>query len=277
MQFVVKSIIKRFVVQVLLTGITGSLMIISSQQDSLADVNTSFLTKSVESCNRDVLSAEYYERAGVNMDKLFKFMNSQSNENFNEYLMGECIQSRYVYLLTKSKFPWLDSKKDAASGYSEDIMMSLLISRTSVLAAQNSNLDLLKCVITKNSSSNECGLINVFFENLKHNITSLYSLDFNSHIFSLETIYTCPSCIIANKTNPLSSEENATKFTEWFLSLDKLKRREVVSILGDSDKQISNMNHIYMEVAEVVPKYNQIRTEILQQEENRKKKDILGY
>jgi len=65
-------------------------------------------------------------------------------------------------------------------------------------------------------------------------------------------------------------------FIKWFLSLDKSKRREVISFLGDDEQSSTIRMSMGEEAGRAVKEYEETREKIKQQEINRRREAVLG-
>jgi hypothetical protein len=89
-------------------------------------------------------------------------------------------------------------------------------------------------------------------------------------------VYVCPSCVLAHDEISGSREIVLKSFIKWFLKLDKPQRRAVISLLGD-DKQSSQLTEkLCNESEKAVKEYWEVRQRIEQQEQERRRQEILG-
>jgi hypothetical protein len=87
--------------------------------------------------------------------------------------------------------------------------------------------------------------------------------------------YVCPSCVVAHDEVSGSQEAILKAFIEWFIKLDKPQRREVISLLGDDND--STLRHsLNNESEKAVEEYKETRGRVQQQEQERRKRELLG-
>ena len=94
--------------------------------------------------------------------------------------------------------------------------------------------------------------------------------------FAKYLIYVCPSCVVAHDEVSGSQEAILKAFIEWFLKLDKPQRREVISILGDEDEAIKLRYSLVNESTKAVEEYRKIRATTEQQEQEQRRRELLG-
>lgn len=245
----------------LLSAIMAGTIILLTPKSSLAQVDMSLLTEVTKSCQQDVTSSEYYEKLKIDISKLPQPVTR----------LEECIKSRYFHSLVLSKLPWLSSTGEMLPGYPGSAAISLMS-----LNPNSVHQNVLECIISQDGFSQECrnseGFRRVFFRASGDSI--LNSLN-KSYWEGIPYLYICPSCIVVFD-NISSPEKMTDAFIKWFLSLDKPKRREVMSILGDETAQAGNRFNMNQEVQRAASKYREIRERVEQQNREQRKRDILG-
>jgi hypothetical protein len=237
-------------------------------QSASAQIDMSLLTEVAKSCQKDSLSLKYYKQMGFDDDKL------QVVKDSNVGLIYNCIYYRYFHSLIQSKFSWVALTTDEIiPGYPGSVVVSLLSLRP--------RSSLLDCIVSQDPSSQVCEGRKVFNgyvveqkivnDNLYEHHTDHYTNNYTALLY----IHICPSCVIAHD-NILSSEKTMGGFIQWFLRLDKPRRREIMSILGNEQEQINNRQKIQQEASRAVAEYIEIREKVKQQEENRRRREVLG-
>ena len=258
-----KNVVSKSLIAACVTGVA----ILSTAKASVAQVNMSFLTEVAESCQKDVLSSEYYQQMGYKTGEI------PSKEYADGYLLGDCIESRYFYLQVISQFPWLVSTKEMLPGYPGAVAVSLLAEANTF-----SKTFILDCLVSKNSESQECtdadgfkalssglidgGYVDMFYGNDYQTQNKRYS-------------YMCPSCVVAYNKNP-SGRKMIGAFIEWFTTLEPSQRKEVMSILGDEQAQINNRVSIQNEADKAWNEYTAIRQRMTEEEKERRRRELLG-
>ena len=89
-------------------------------------------------------------------------------------------------------------------------------------------------------------------------------------------IHTCPSCVVAHNNVRGSQTIIFQSFIKWFFTLEKPQRRELISILGDDDKARELRQSIYNESETAVKKYWEVRQGIEEQEQEQRRRELLG-
>ncbi len=86
----------------------------------------------------------------------------------------------------------------------------------------------------------------------------------------------CPSCVVALDEVSGSREEILKAFIKWFLTLEKPQRRELISLLGDGDEAHKLRLVIIDESNAAVKKYLEVRQRVEEQEQERRRRELLG-
>lgn len=243
MKFTVKGLIALFV--------TSSALFLTPMKSD-AQVNMKSLAKVADSCQKDVPSKKYYQQMLLNFD--------ESNNNDLEV----CIYSRYHYSLILDKFPELASTGEILPGYPGSVAVGQL-ART--FSSYGHRTQLLDCIIANNISGNVCSMSRMISKNSKYRTNGLIS-DYLP--------YVCPSCVVAHDEVSGSEEAILKAFIEWFIKLDKPQRREVISLLGDEDEAITLRRSLKNESEKAVEEYQETRARVEQQEQERRKRELLG-
>lgn len=245
---------KNYLLTSVFTTILTSIGILFSPQSSLA-LDTSLLTEVVKSCQEDATSSKYYERIGIDFLKW-----GQSEDNIKNYI-GQCVELRYHYSLVLSKLTWQSSAGEIFPGYPGDVATSIIAYFRP--STGWGNLGILDCIVSQDSSSKECANSVLWLLSDKANDISLYY------------VYTCPFCFVAYKDID-SKERMISAFIKWFMALDKPKRKQVMSILGDDSSSVSKRSEMLEEARQAVNKYRDIRQKVQRQEQEQRRREILG-
>jgi hypothetical protein len=240
--------------QISLVMVVTCASILLKPQSTSAQINMSLLTEVASSCQKDTASSEYYKQMSFD-DETVRSLTSSANS------VERCIYSRYHYSTIQSKFPWLASTGEIIPGYLGAVAFSMITNTNSSMK----NL-LLDCIADKNLSSYECtfSIANFTNDRIPHGFASNY------YYYDDYYIYVCPSCLIAHN-NTLSAEKMRGSFIQWFLSLDKIQRRGVMSIMGDN-----NRFKISSEADRAVKEYRETIEKVAQQEKERRRREVLG-
>jgi hypothetical protein len=243
MKFTVKGLIALFV--------TSSALFLTPMKSD-AQVNMKSLAEVADSCQKDVPSKKYYQQMLLNISQIY-------NENLNE-----CIKSRYHYSLILDKFPELASTGEILPGYPG----SVAVGQLAMMFRSSYPRNLLNCIISNNTSSSVCTESRLISPGRKYKG--------NGDLISPYLPYVCPSCVVAHDEISGRSEVILRAFIEWFIKLDKPQRREVISLLGDEYEAIQLRESLDDESREAVTKYREARARVQQQEQERRKQELLG-
>jgi len=255
---------KNFSLTSLLAPLTAGIAILLTPKISLAQVNYSFLTEVVKSCQEDALSPEYFK--GISTD-VSKFLPSEKHDH-----ISSCILARYFYSLTLSNLPQLSSSGEIFPGYPGDVA----VSQTALYSQTNGTKEggFLECIISRDSSSQICNIWSPISLLAFENIFGSPSFSYYEQNNLLYLVYTCPSCVNADYLS--SKKTMIDAFINWFFTLDKPKRRDVVSILGNESVQFYRREKIYKEALSAVDKYKSARQRVEQQEREQRQREVLG-
>ena len=218
-----------------------------------AQVNMKRLAEVTKSCQQDVFSKEYYEQMLLDVDQW------DNND------LEKCIYCRYYSSLILDKFPELASTGDILPGYPGYVAVGQL---ASIFTSPGyTGMQLLECIIANDTSSDVCSNSRRISGGTKYRSNGLIS----SYL-----PYVCPSCVVAHDEVSGSQEAILKAFIEWFLKLDKPQRREVISILGDEDEAIKLRYSLVNESTKAVEEYRKIRATTEQQEQEQRRRELLG-
>lgn len=265
---------KKFLLTSLLATFATGVVILLTPHSSLAQVNMSLLTEVAKSCQEDVFSPEYYKKMGISVSKVG--VNDSITTRVQSdpyYYLSSCISARYYHSLVLSKLPWLTSTGEMLPGYPGDAAVSL----TSLVHQRTSTMtEVLDCIVSQDAYSQECRKSSGFYAVFDLYRPSLKIRDATEVYFETAPyIYICPSCVVT-RDEIFSLEKMTDAFIKWFLALDKPKRREIMSILGDEEAQIANRKNMYNEALGAAQKYQEIRQRVKQQEQEQRRNEILG-
>lgn len=268
---------KNYLLKPLLMIFATATAILLTPKMTFAQVDYSSLTEVAKSCQVDVLSPEYYEKIGFSVSKV-GFDDPDPiviRAQYDPYYLASCIKARYYHLLVLSKLPWLASSGNIISGYPGAAAVSL-ISLNYEQGQAGSTTGVLECLVSQDSGSQECSNSGGFWAAFNLSSSDSKIKDMTTPSLRIASyIYMCPSCTVA-VDETLSMEKMTDAFIKWFLTLDKPRRREVMSILGDEDAQRANRRNMEGEAQKAVQEYKQARQRVEQKEQEQRKVDILG-
>ncbi|GCL40739.1 hypothetical protein [Dolichospermum planctonicum] len=253
MKFTVKGLIALFV--------TSSALLLTPMRSN-AQVNMKILTQVADSCQKDVFSKKYYQQMLLNINH---FLSNNNDLGHNNVLKEVCIYSRYHYSLILNKFPELASTGEILPGYPGSVAVGQL-ART--FSSYGVRTQLLDCIIANNISGGVCRWS-------KNHISQ--GQKYSSFVHgSYYLPYVCPSCVVAHDDVSGSREVILKAFIKWFIKLDKPQRREVISLLGDEDEAPQLRESLKNESQKAVEEYQETRARVQQQEQERRKRELLG-
>ncbi len=239
--------------------ITSSALLLTASSSNAQQVNMKFLSQVVKGCQKDALSPNYYKRMKLSIE----VTSSVSNND----VLETCVHARYHHSLLMSKFNWLKSSGHIFSGYPSSVAIGALAN--SNYRHVNSS-QLLDCLVSRNTSSNECRAIDYQFNRIAPGIKIQNLQSDNYYLF-----YVCPSCVVAHN-DVVSKKEIIQAFINWFINLDKSKRRQIIDILSD-DREGSPVSKEMYQLAEAAgKKYREVRQRVEEQERERRHQDLLG-
>jgi hypothetical protein len=253
MKFTAKSLIALFV--------TSSALLLTCMRSD-AQVNIKILTRLAENCRNSVGSETYYQQILLNYD----------NPTIKD--VEKCIAFSYHHLFVLSRFPWLNSQGEILPGYRSSIVVARLVEQYNINNYHYvGNPQLLDCLVSQNASSKECSKVRDWIGNGK--VRDVFK---GGHYYSRldYLVYICPTCVVAHDEASGSGELILKAFMEWFMKLDKSQRREVISLLGDDNKSHQLRALINEESKAAVKQYRETRARVQQQEQERRRQELLG-
>ncbi|MEH2079659.1 MAG: hypothetical protein V7K89_06495 [Nostoc sp.] len=250
---------RNFTVQSLITLLVTSSAFLLTPMRSDAQVNMNRLAQVVKSCQEDMLSPDYYKRMGFSSDHIYS-----NNKTQNKQRITYCINSRYHYSLLLTKYPWLDSTGEILPGYPGSVLVGSLAKYFEGIY----HTSILDCIANQDLSSEECPLVARFIANG----TALR----NGQYYNDYTVNVCPSCVVAHDEVSGSQQEIFKAFVQWFLTLEKTQRRELISLLGDGDEARELRLVIIGEANTAEKKYLEVRQGVEEQEQERRRQEVLG-
>lgn len=254
----------KFTIKSLITiAVTSSALLLTPLKSS-AQVNMKMLTQVAKSCQDDVISKKYYQSMGLDFsDFMNDFIQRVSSEDGKKNILEQCVENRYHYSLVLSKFPWLSSSGEIIPGHPASVAVA------GFTMYNTSNL--LDCIVTQNASSKECNINNYPSIFRSYKIKDDWS---NNHLYYYP-LYVCPSCVIAHE-NTLSKEKLLDGFIQWFLTLTKPQRKDlIVSFLGE-EAEARNLRHEMKREAEsALREYQEARKRVEQQEKEQRRRELL--
>jgi hypothetical protein len=254
MKFTIKSLIALFV--------TSSALLLTPMKSD-AQVNMKMLAEVAKSCQKDVFSEKYYQQMEYDAYGINQILNY---DYYPDHRLHNCISSRYHYSLLLSQFTWLASEGEIIPGYPGSVAIGELAYSWSGVG---SNLLLLDCLVTQDASNDVCGFTRGGIAKRYKYINSQYiATDYLPHV--------CPSCVVAHDDVSGSSKVILQAFIQWFLKLDKPQRREVISILGDDNKARQLRQSLRIESHTAIREYQETRKRVEQQEQERRRQELLG-
>ncbi|MEH2330303.1 hypothetical protein [Nostoc sp.] len=256
----------KFAVKSLITLVVTSSALLLTPMKSDAQVNINRLAQVAKSCQEDIFYSNYYKRMGFDTNRINEYLKNSYNQ---EQAITNCIYSRYHYSLVLTKYPWLSLTGEILPGYPGSIFVSYLAN----LFGDSYHTSILDCIANQDISSEECS-----FTRYKINYVNL-TLFRRSPIEYWDKSYivnTCPSCVVAHDEVSGSQEEILKAFIKWFFTLEKAQRRELISLLGDGDEARELRLVIIGEANAAVKKYLEVRQGVEEQEQERRRQEVLG-
>lgn len=241
-------------------AVTSSALLLTPMRSD-AQVNMKRLAQVAKSCQKDVLYPNYYKRMRLTSNYIYF-----NDENENQRRITSCINSRYHYSLVLSIYPWLDSTGEILPGYPGSVVVGSLAKYFDGVYHTTSILD---CIANQDLSSEKCPLVARFIASGTA-FRNVQSFD------RYYTVNVCPSCVVAHDELSGSQKEIFKAFVQWFLTLEKTHRRELISLLGDG-KEASELRYaIISESNAAANKYWEVRQGVEEQEQERRRQELLG-
>ncbi len=252
---------KNFTVQSLITLLLTSSALLLTPMRSDAQINMNRLAQVAKSCQEDVLSPNYYKRMGLASNNIYF-----NNKHANQEKITSCINSRYHYSLALTIYPWLDSTGEILPGYPGSVVVGSLAYYFGGVYHTTSILD---CIANQDLSNEQCSLI-------ANSIASGTAFKNVQYVDRYYTVNVCPSCAVAHDEVSGSREEIFKAFVQWFLTLEKTQRRELISLLGDG-KEASELRYAIISKSNAAAnKYWEVRQGVEEQEQERRRQEVLG-
>ncbi|WP_230968199.1 hypothetical protein [Nostoc sp. WHI] len=247
----------------LITLVVTSSALLLTPMKSDAQVNMSRLAQVAKSCQENIFSSNYYKRMGFDTNSINQYLENSYNQ---EKAITHCIHSRYHYSLVLTKYPWLDSTGEILPGYPGSVVAASLAS----LFGSSNQTSILDCIANQDVSSRECSQTRQVIgsgANFREREIDWY----RSY-----KVNVCPSCVVAHDEVSGSREEILKAFIKWFFTLEKAQRRELISLLGDGDEARELRLVIMREVKAAEKKYLEVRQGVEEQEQERRRQEVLG-
>ncbi|MFM7367385.1 MAG: hypothetical protein ACKO2Z_06200, partial [Sphaerospermopsis kisseleviana] len=184
----------------------------------------------------------------------------------NNFYLQYCIYSRYHYSLILDKFPELASTGEILPGYPGSVAVGQIADGFLLDVGDKKLLD---CIIANDTSSDVCNASRMrISQNTKYRSNSGLIREYLPSV--------CPSCVVAHDEVSGSQEVILKAFIQWFLKLEKPQRREVISLLGDDDQANQLRLSLRSESQKAVGEYQETRERVEQQEQERRRRELLG-
>ncbi|MEH2313755.1 MAG: hypothetical protein V7K35_20680 [Nostoc sp.] len=251
---------KNFTVKGLITLLVTSSALLLTPMKSDAQVNINRLAQVAKSCQEDIFSSNYYKRMRFDRNSINQYL---KNSYIPEQAISYCIHDRYHYSLVLTKYPWLNSTGEILPGYPGSVVVGALAN----VFDSSHTTSILDCIANQDVSSQECS-------ETRFGISKVNS--FINYWYESYAVNVCPSCVVAHNEVSGSREEILKAFIKWFFTLDKAQRRELISLLGDGDEAQELRLVIRGEANTAVNKYSEVRQGVEEQEQERRRQEVLG-
>jgi hypothetical protein len=239
-----------------LAMLTFSAMSLFLQAPTQAQVNKQLLSDVIKSCQRD-MSIDYFKRMGILVREL--------NTEPSSWRQKNCIWQRYYYVSVIEQLPWLPNSGEIMPGYSASVALSLISGENSANLPTEEKI--LECVTSKDfDGGNECSWIKIklYYDEQYRKIHVGTALDkFLPNV--------CPKCVVAH--DDASRSELNRGFINWFLSLDKSKRRDVVSLVSYGSEMQRNLGNKTRMAGQA---YEDALKKIEQDDKEQRRRNLLG-
>jgi len=247
---------KKIALQISMVILAACSVMFTKPQSASAQVDMSLLTDVAKSCQKDTTSSEYYKQMGFDDEKIQSVIGSGES-------LGTCIHARYRHSLLQSKFPWLASTGEIIQGYPGSVAVSLIADP--YINGWLGTSSLLDCIVSQDPSNDRCiSSIGIFYD---------YKIRNNNP--NRQSTYVCPSCVVAHD-NVFSAKRMRGSFIQWFLNLDKPTRRKAMSILGEGQEAENNRSEIEQEARRALDEYKATRIKVAQEEQDRRRREVIG-
>jgi hypothetical protein len=222
--------------------------LVSFQSPSQAQVNKKLLSDVIKSCHRD-MNVEYFEKMGMKEFYLGYFNNNPTR------FRRDCVKYRYRHMALINRLPWLPYSGDTIPGYSGSVALNeILLSNIYWNSRTDYANRVLSCLVDQDPNSSYCSFM--WDRSNKYDPQDMVP-------------YVCPKCTVAY--NDSSSLEMRKGILQWFLLLDKPKRRELASAFGSS---------LYQEVEnegwQALQAYDDALKKIEEDDKEQRRRNLLG-
>ena len=240
---------------VLATLTFSVIALLSFQSPSQAQANKKLLSDVIKSCHRD-MNDEYFKKMGT------RIYPSSETDWFN----NECIYRRYYYGSVIEQLPWLSSSGEILPNY----LASVAVANISFPYPVSENT-IIECLTKKTfSRGSECSWI-WRMNDVRFDGHTQYK-DYAEFYLANEFLpYVCPKCVVIHDDS--SESELGRGFINWFLSLDKSKRRDLVSFLSGAN----SLRRDSFDKAEIALRaYANALKKIEQDDKEQRRRNLLG-
>ena len=240
---------------VLATLTFSVIALLSFQSPSQAQANKKLLSDVIKSCHRD-MNDEYFKKMGTRI-----YPSSQT-----DWFNNECIYRRYYYESVIEQLPWLSSSGEILPNY----LASVAVANISFPYPVSENT-IIECLTKKTfSRGSECSWI-WRMNDVRFDGHTQYK-DYAEFYLANEFLpYVCPKCVVIHDDS--SESELGRGFINWFLSLDKSKRRDLVSFLSGAN----SLRRDSFDKAEIALRaYANALKKIEQDDKEQRRRNLLG-
>ena len=255
---------RNFTVKGLISLIVTSSALLLAPMRGDAQVNINRLAQVAKSCQEDIFSSNYYKRMRFDTYHINEHLKNSYNQ---QQSITHCTYSRYHYSLVLTKYPWLSSTGEILPGYPGSIFVSYLAH----LFGNSYHTSILDCIANQDISSEECS-----FTRSKIKDGNLFRRSYIQDWYNSYIVNSCPSCVVAHDEVSGSQKHIFEAFVQWFIKLDKLQRRELISLLGNGEESRDLRLLIMGESSAAVTKYWEVRKELEEQEQEQRRQELLG-
>jgi hypothetical protein len=249
----------------LIIALVTSSILLGNPIKSNAAIDVKILAEVAKSCQEDVLDTKYYERMQFYPNSYNIVKGFQTYFRKDE-LIQSCIYSRYHYSLVLTNYSWLGSTGEILPGYPGSVATGLLAD-----SFADFKTSILDCIANQDISSEECSNTKEKFSVGNSFKNSALIVAYQSYI-----IRVCPSCVVAHDEVSGSRKEILKAFIQWFMTLEKTQRREIISLLGDEEGSRELRLSLMNESKAAVKKYWEVRQRVEQQEQEQRRQELLG-
>jgi hypothetical protein len=251
-----------FTLKSLITLVVTSSALLLTPIRSDAQVNMNRLAQVAKSCQEDILSSNYYKRMQFDTNTINEYLKNLKPRQ----VIGNCIRQRYHYSLVLTKYPWLNSTGEILPGYPGSVVVASLAN----LFGSSDKTSILDCIANQDVSSRECSITESMIGSGGYFISTVQNW------YTSYKVNVCPSCVVAHDDLSGSQEEILQAFIKWFFTIQKIQRRELISLLGDGDQARELRLVLIDESSAAEKKYWKVRQRVEEQEQERRRQEILG-